>query len=43
MYKENADSDEEEYWPIRSGEVGKDTVEHIVSIHNNVLSNCIFK
>jgi hypothetical protein len=34
MYKEREDSDEDEYWPIRAGEVGKETVEHIVKLHN---------
>ena len=29
MYKQNEDSDEDEYWPVRAGEVGRDTVEHI--------------
>ena len=34
MYKEREDSDEEEYCPVRAGEVGRDTVEHIVKLHN---------
>ena len=37
MFKEREDSDEEEYYPIRAGEVGKETVEHIVNLHNNSL------
>jgi hypothetical protein len=37
MYKEREDSDEEEYWPVRAGEVGRDTVEHIVKIHNEAI------
>jgi hypothetical protein len=37
MYKENEDSDEEEYWPVHSGELGKDTAEHFVEVHNKHL------
>jgi hypothetical protein len=38
MYREREeDEDEEEYWPIRSGEVGKETVEHIVEAHNKLI------
>jgi len=29
--------DEDEYWPIRAGEVEKDTVEHIVKLHNEAI------
>jgi hypothetical protein len=34
MFKENENSDEEEYRPVRAGELGKDTVEHFVELHN---------
>lgn len=34
MFKDS-DGSEHEYWPIRSGEVGRETVEHIVKLHND--------
>ena len=37
MYKEREDSDEDEYYPIKAGEVNKETVEHIVKIHNEAI------
>ena len=39
MYTENEDSDEDEYWPVRSGELGKETVEHFVELHNKFIEN----
>ena len=38
MYVEFNGSDEEEYWVVRSGELNKTTVEHIVKIHNESLN-----
>jgi len=38
MYVEfDSYDDEEEYWVVRSGELNKTTVEHIVKIHNESL------
>ena len=34
MYKERDDAEENEYWVIGPGELNKETVEHLVKIHN---------
>jgi len=38
LYKELDDSDEEEYYIVGSGELNKETVEHIVSLHNETFN-----
>ena len=34
MFSESDDSEEEEYHVVRSGELNRETVEHLVRIHN---------
>jgi hypothetical protein len=38
LFKESDDSDSEEYYVVRSGELNKETVEHIVKIHNEMFN-----
>ena len=37
LYKDYEDSEPDEYWISRPGELDKMTVEHLVTIHNNAL------
>jgi hypothetical protein len=39
LFKENRHGDEDEYWIVRPGELNRETVEHIVKIHNEWLEN----
>jgi hypothetical protein len=34
FFKEDADSDNEEYYVVESGQLDKKTVEHIIKVHN---------
>ena len=38
FFKENNDSDDEEYYVVGSGQLDKETVEHIVEIHNKTFN-----
>ncbi|MDC0008902.1 hypothetical protein OAE73_00915 [bacterium] len=38
FFKENDDSDDEEYYVVNSGELNKETVEHFVSLHNKTFN-----
>lgn len=37
MYKESEDSDEEEFYPVGSGQLHKEIAEQFVHLHNNHL------
>ena len=38
FFKENDGSDDEEYYVVGSGGIGKETVEHFVSLHNKTFN-----
>ena len=38
FFKENDDSDDEEYYVVNSGRLNKETVEHFVSLHNETFN-----
>lgn len=42
IFKEKKNFQGDEYYPVRSGELDKDTAEHIVEVHNLYLQSLPF-
>ena len=38
MFKESEEDDEDEYWVVAPGDLNKETVEHIVKLHNESIN-----
>jgi hypothetical protein len=38
MFKEREDDEEDEYWVVGPAELNKETVEHIVKLHNESIN-----